>query len=112
MSKFLDFCTNYFIILLIAGVFFLFGVCGYFIDHSTNILSIEKKKKALREKNMNINEIKKKVKDKNMSLANVSGGRAPSSGNANSNVNLAPKAAPNVNKGNEDLTVPFKLDIH
>ncbi len=116
MSEFLDFCSNYFVLLLIAGIFFLFGVCGFFIDHSTNILSIEKKKKALREKSMNINEIKKKVKDKNVSLAGVSGGNNNVTNNVNetldTNVNTNAAANSSVNNANEDLTVPFKLDIH
>lgn len=112
MDKLLSFCTDNFWWLLILGFVFLFGVCGYFIDRNTNILSIEKKKKALREKSMNINEIKKKVKDKNVSLAGMSGGNDNVNVVPSDNVNTNIATANSNNSAEEDLTVPFNLNMH
>ena len=137
MGDFLSFCANNFWIFLILAFVFGMGVAGYYVDYNTNILAIEKKKKALMVKNMHINEIKSQIKDKNVSLGGMT---ASNSNNSNANVNAIPAndgmTAGNVNQnvntmntttvnqnvnmgnnnmavngGQEDLTVPFKLDV-
>ena len=87
MGDFLSFCANNFWIFLILAFVFGMGVAGYYVDYNTNILAIEKKKKALMVKNMNINEIKSQIKDKNVSLGGMT---ASNSNNSNANVNAIP----------------------
>ena len=73
MEALLDLCANYFILWLILGVVFGFGVSGFYVDKNTNILSIEKQKKALLEKSMNIEALKSQFKDKSLSLGGTMG---------------------------------------
>lgn len=112
MEAFLNFCVNYYILFWILAFASLFGICGYFIDHNTNILSIEKKKKLLVQKNMNsinIKEIKEKLKDKNMSIGQITG-NDPLGDNSMNNLGASQQGAGAQNQGvEEDLTVPFKL---
>lgn len=126
MKEFLNFCASYYWLFLIIAIVLGFGVAGYFVDYNTNILAIEKKKKALLAKSMNINEIKNQIKDKNVSLGGMAGLDNAQNGNTVNNINNVSQAVnavtvnQNVNSVNsnvtvpsaeEDLTVPFKLDL-
>ena len=73
MNGILDLCANYFVLWLILGAVFGFGISGFYIDKNTNILSIEKQKKALLEKSMNIEALKNQFKDKSLSLGGTMG---------------------------------------
>ena len=73
MGGLLDLCANYFVLWLILGGIFGFGVSGFFVDKNTNILNVEKQKKALLEKSMNIEALKNQFKDKSLSLGGTMG---------------------------------------
>ena len=105
MNGFLVFLQNTWIIFLILAIIFGAGIAGYFVDKNTDILSIEKKKKELREKSMDIEVLKSEIKDKNVSFGG-SMGLGTNNKNVNNGVNN------NVSNAEEDLNVPLNLNSH
>ena len=102
MEGFIGFLQSTWILFLILGVFFGAGIAGFFVDNNTDILEIEKKKKILREKSMDLEQLKSEIKDKSLSL----GGTMGLDGNHGaSNNNMNNKAS----GGEEDLSVPLNL---
>ena len=113
MTDFLQFCANNFIIFLVVAIVLGFGVSGFFIDKNTNVLEIEKQKKALLEKSMNIEEVKSHIKDNSISLGSaigITGNVNHQSNNNNDNPAPLPVATPHSNNANEDLSVPLNLN--
>ena len=112
MTDFLQFCANNFIIFLVVGLVLGFGVSGFFIDKNTNVLEIEKQKKALLEKSMNIEEVKSHIKDNSISLGSAIGitGNVNHQSNNNDSSTPLPVATPPSNNANEDLSVPLNLN--
>ena len=106
----LEFCSNYFVIFLIIGIILAFGVSGYYVDKNTNILDMERQKKALLEKSMSAEAVKKMLKNKNVSL----GGAMGLKGNGDNNQSQAQPVISNASlqqgSGNEDLSVPLNLN--
>lgn len=100
MEGFLVFCSHWYGLFLILGFVSIFGVCGYFIDRNTNYLEIERKKKAMMERSMNVKDLKDTLKNNNVSLGSVSG-------NENSNsMNVGSAPLPDTD---EDLYAPIDL---
>jgi len=115
MESILTFCANYFYIFLILALIFGFGISGFYIDKNTNVLEVEKQKKALLERKMDIELVKSQFKDKNMSLGGTMGVKSGNDDNIVSN-NI-PSAIPDnsgltvVNEpAAEDLSVPLNLN--
>ncbi len=106
LDKLLNFFTGYFWIFLILAVILAFGIAGFYVDKNTNILEIEKKKKELREKSMNVEAIKNQIKNKNLSLGGTMG--------VKSGENVAPQeeAVPATPSNQEDLNAPLNLNGH
>ncbi len=110
MGGFLGFLQSSWIIFLILGILFGIGIAGFYVDKNTDILNIEKKKKELREKSMDVELLKSEIKDKSLSL----GGTMGLDGSKNSvNDNIANSGGTNAaNNGQEDLNVPLNLNLH
>ena len=106
LDKVLNFFTSYFWIFLILAVILAFGIAGFYVDKNTNILEIEKKKKELREKTMNVEAIKNQIKNKNLSLGGTMGVKG------GENVSSQVDVAPNQSSGQEDLNAPLNLNGH
>ena len=110
MSGFLDFLESSWIIFLILGIVIAAGIAGYYVDKNTDILNIEKKKRELKERSMDVELLKSQIEDKTLSLGGAMG--------------IAPHADKETNKistndvnnnavnGEEDLSVPLNLDLH
>ena len=105
MGGFLSFLQSTWVIFLVVGVFLGIGIAGYYVDKNTDILSIEKKKKELREKSMDIEVLKSEIKDKNVSLGG-SMGLGTNNKIVNNGVNN------NASNAEEDLNVPLNLNSH
>lgn len=116
MSGLLDFCANYFIILLIVGLILGFGISGFYVDKNTNILETERRKKALLEKSMNIEALKSQFKDKSLSLGGTMGVKSGSDDKPQQSQN-EPAQQPVISNANvattesgENLNVPLNLN--
>lgn len=121
MEGLLDLCANYFVLWLILGAIFGFGISGFYVDKNTNILSIEKQKKALLEKSMNIETLKSQFKDKSLSLGGTMGVKSGDDENLNlpnQSLNTPADATPQpivanenvaTTESGENLNVPLNL---
>ncbi len=105
----LEFCSNYFVIFLIIGIILAFGISGYYVDKNTNILEVEKQKKALLEKSMSAEAVKSMLKDKNVSLGGAMGLKG-NEANAAPAQPVISNASLQQGNGNEDLSVPLNLN--
>ena len=117
MSGFLGFLQSTWVIFLVAGVLLGSGIAGYFVDKNTDILNIEKKKRELRERSMDVELLKSQIEDKNLSLGGAMGIVSRNNGGANNNTNNENNSVNNgVNSGavntEEDLSVPLDLNSH
>ena len=54
MSGFLNFLQSTWILFLIIGILMGAGIAGFYVDKNTDVLSIEKKKRELKEKSMDV----------------------------------------------------------
>ena len=111
MGGFLGFLQGTWYIFIIIALLMGIGIAGYFVDKNTDILSIEKMKRELKEKSMDVEMLKSLVEDKNVSLSGAMGIVPHGGGNLdNSNANINVNAN-NIN-GPEDLNVPLDLNSH
>ena len=128
MGGFLGFLQNTWIIFLIVGILLGAGIAGYFVDKNTDILNVEKKKRELRERSMDVELLKSQIEDKNLSLGGAMGmvphGNKNEANNSNANNNVNDNVNDSVNSNvnadvnanvtdtGEDLNVPLNLDLH
>ena len=104
MTVLLEFMSKGFVIYLILAVVLGFGIAGFYVDKNTNILEIERKKRELREKSMNVEALKSQIKNKNLSLGGTMGVKSGD----DSTPNVQP--APVNNSQEEDLNAPLNLN--
>ena len=96
----LDILKSTWILFMILGVFLAFGIAGFYVDKNTDILELERKKKILKEKSMDVELLKSQIKDKTLSLGGTMG------------IGDSSSHPENKDNTNEDLGVPLNLDSH
>lgn len=129
MDAILGFLQSTWIIFLVLGILLVAGIAGFYVDKNTDILNVEKKKRELKEKSMDVELLKSQIEDKNLSLGGAMG-IVPRGGNdssldtpvvnepvntvVNEGVNNTVNANVNTNvtESGEDLNVPLNLDLH
>ena len=116
MGGFLSFLQSTWVIFLVVGVFLGIGIAGYYVDKNTDILNIEKKKKELRERSMDVELLKSQIEDKNLSLGGAMGIVPKNKDNVNNqpvnNNSVNNSVNNNTVNGGEDLSVPLDLSSH
>ena len=121
MSGFLNFLQSTWILFLIICILMGAGIAGFYVDKNTDVLSIEKKKRELKEKSMDVEALKNQIEDKSLSLGGAMGivphnsnssvdNNVNTVNNVNDTVNNNVNA--NVTESGEDLNVPLNLDLH
>lgn len=114
MDGLLGFLQSTWPIFLIVSVFLGAGIAGFYVDKNTDILNVEKKKKELRERSMDVELLKSQIEDKNISLGGAMGiaPRNSSGGNDSGNNNAINNSVSGGVSSGEDLGVPLDLNVH
>ena len=68
MEGFNAFCTSWYWLFIILAFILGAGLCGFLIDHNSNVIEIDEKKKELLERNRDMNIIKSTLKNKTLAL--------------------------------------------
>ena len=71
MEGFNAFCASWYWLFIILAFILGAGLCGFLIDHNSNVIEIDEKKKELLERNRDMNIIKSTLKNKTLALSGL-----------------------------------------
>ena len=104
MEGFNAFCFSWYWIFIILAFILGAGLCGFIIDHNSNVIEIDLKKKELLEKNRDMNIIKSTLKNKTLALDGTDKGSVDVVGDTGA-------AATATTGAQEDLNAPLNLKL-
>jgi len=98
------FCSSWYWLFIILAFPLGAGLCGFFIDHNSNVIEIDEKKKELLERNRDMNIIKSTLKNKTLAL----NGMEKNTGDVVEDTGAATTAT---SGAQEDLNAPLDLKL-
>ena len=105
MEGFNAFCFSWYWIFIILAFILGAGLCGFIIDHNSNVIEIDLKKKELLEKNRDMSIIKSTLKNKTLALNGLEDKTVDVVGDTGA------AATATTAGGQEDLNAPLDLKL-
>ena len=106
MDGFIEFAKTWYWLFVLLSFPLGAGLCGFFIDHNSNVIEIDQKKKEMLEKSRDMSIIRTQFKDKTLALSGLEDKSMINSGDAGAEATGA-----DVTGTEEDLSVPLNINL-